>query len=206
MSDSITVRGFAGTAPELRITESGLAIASFRLGSTPRWRSRDNGEWVSGTTNWYTIVCFQKLAEHIASSIQKGDPVVVSGRPRIRSWESENSKGTEIEIAAQGIGHDLAFGTSAFTKARHGASEQDAEHQGHDETSDRRQGDSYLSSAGQTSEDGSEEHAPVGAGADHLTERADTNAGAVSSGTGAVSSGTGAVSWDAAAQEREPAF
>ncbi|GAA1817550.1 single-stranded DNA-binding protein [Nesterenkonia flava] len=119
MSDTITVRGFLGTSPELRTTSSGLMLSSFRLGSTPRWFDRERSEWVSGTTNWYTVTCFRQLGEHTANSLAKGDPVIVTGRPRIRSWQNDDgATGISVEIDAETVGHDLTFGTTHFARIR----------------------------------------------------------------------------------------
>lgn len=117
MTDTITVRGFAGTDPQLRSPESSNQVASFRVGSTPRWRDAQSGEWVSGETNWYTVAAFGRLAENTAHSIRKGDPVVIVGRPKVRSWTSEaGGSGTDVEINAQAVAHDLNFGYSRFAK------------------------------------------------------------------------------------------
>lgn len=117
MTDTITVRGFAGTDPQLRNPESGHRVATFRLGSTPRWRDPQSGEWVSGTTNWYTVAAFGRLAENAAHSIRKGDPVVVVGRPKVRSWENDaGATGTDVEVSAQSVAHDLNYGHTRFAK------------------------------------------------------------------------------------------
>lgn len=118
MTESITVRGFAGTTPELKIAGSGTQVTTFRLASTPRWRNSTTGEWASGETNWYTVTAFGPFAENVAQSISKGDAVVVLGRPKIRHWENleKETSGTEVEISAQSVGHDLKFGLSRFAK------------------------------------------------------------------------------------------
>lgn len=117
MTESISVRGFAGNTPEIKNPESDNPVATFRLGATPRWRSGQTGEWTSGETNWYTVACFGRLAHNVADSLHKGDPVVVVGRPKVRTWTTDqNDSGAEIEISAQSIGHDLKFGTTQYRK------------------------------------------------------------------------------------------
>lgn len=133
MTDTITVRGFAGTAPEHRTPASGTEVTTLRLGSTPRWRNSQTGEWSSGSTNWYTIAAFGRLAENVAESISKGDPIVVVGRPKVRQWENDDGiRGTDVEISAQSVAHDLTYGRSAFTKvslAPRAEDQQEAQHQ-----------------------------------------------------------------------------
>lgn len=116
MSDQIAVTGLVGTEPRALTTSSGLALTSFRLASTHRRFDRTAQEWVDVDTNWYTVVTFRNLAVNAATSIRKGQRVVVSGRLRIRDWEKEERSGKTIEIEAESLGHDLAWGTSTFAR------------------------------------------------------------------------------------------
>jgi single-strand DNA-binding protein len=120
MTDSITVTGVVGSDPRLHVTTQGLAITSFRLASTRRYFDRAKGTWEDGETNWYTVSGFRQLAHNTAASVTKGERVVVHGRLRLRAWESGEKSGTAIEIEAESIGHDLAWGTTKLTKVRIG--------------------------------------------------------------------------------------
>lgn len=118
MTDSITVAGVVGSDPRLHMTTQGLAITSFRLASTRRYFDRAKGSWEDGETNWYTVSGFRQLAHNTVASLKKGERVVVHGRLRLRAWESGEKSGTAIEIEAESIGHDLAWGTTSLTKVR----------------------------------------------------------------------------------------
>ena len=118
MTDSITVTGVVGSDPRLHVTTQGLAIVSFRLASTRRYFDRAKGTWEDGETNWYTVSGFRQLASNAMASVHKGDRVVVQGRLRVRAWENGEKSGTAIEIEADSIGHDLAWGTTLLTKVR----------------------------------------------------------------------------------------
>jgi single-strand DNA-binding protein len=118
MSDTITVTGAVGNDPRLHVTSQGLAITSFRLASTRRYFDRAKGAWEDGETNWYTVSGFRQLANNAATSIRKGDRVVVHGRLRLRAWDNGEKSGTAIEIEAEAIGHDLSWGTTVLTKVR----------------------------------------------------------------------------------------
>lgn len=118
MTDSITVTGVVGSDPRLHITEQGLAITSFRLASTRRYFDRAKGTWEDGETNWYGVSGFRQLAHNTIASVHKGERVIVRGRLRLRAWESGEKSGKEIEIDAEAIGHDLAWGTTELTKVR----------------------------------------------------------------------------------------
>jgi single-strand DNA-binding protein len=120
MTDSITVTGVVGSDPRLHVTTQGLAITSFRLASTRRYFDRAKGTWEDGDTNWYTVSGFRQLAHNTVASVAKGERVVVHGRLRLRAWESGEKSGLAVEIEADSIGHDLAWGTTKLTKVRIG--------------------------------------------------------------------------------------
>ncbi len=117
MTDSITLTGLVATAPRHIVTSEGLTITSFRLASTQRRFDRSKERWIDGDTNWYTITAFRQLAINSAGSVGKGDRIVVTGRLRIREWENGERSGTNIDVEADAIGHDLSWGTSVFSRS-----------------------------------------------------------------------------------------
>jgi single-strand DNA-binding protein len=117
MTDAITVTGLVATTPRHLVTSEGLPITSFRLASTQRRYDRGAQKWIDGETNWYTVTAFRQLAMNAVGSVNKGQRVVVSGKLRVRDWESGDRAGTTVEIDADALGHDLAWGTSVFTRS-----------------------------------------------------------------------------------------
>lgn len=117
MSEHITVRGFVATDPTTRTTGSGLAVGNFRLASTDRRFDREQQAWVDGATNWFTVNMFRQLSTNAAASLSKGQPVLVTGRLKVRQWQSEERSGTSVEIEAETIGHDLTLGTAFFNRS-----------------------------------------------------------------------------------------
>jgi single-strand DNA-binding protein len=111
MESYVHVTGYVGTDVELR---SGSGLATFRLATTPRYRK--NGDWVDGNTTWLTVTCWRSLAEHVASSIRKGDPVIVVGRLRTNVWQGQDGPVERLILEAITVGHDLSRGTSAFRR------------------------------------------------------------------------------------------
>jgi single-strand DNA-binding protein len=116
MTDFISLTGLVATTPRHLTTSEGLAITSFRLASSQRRYDRATQKWVDGDTNWYTVSAFRGLASNAASSISKGERVIVNGRLRIRDWENTDRSGTTVEIEADSFGHDLTWGTSVYTR------------------------------------------------------------------------------------------
>ena len=116
MSESFTVSGLVATTPRHLVTQEGLPITSFRLACSKRRFDRTKKIWVDGETNWFTINSFRQLAINSASSISKGDRVVVSGRLKVRDWDNGERSGTSVEIEADSLGHDLVWGTTQFSR------------------------------------------------------------------------------------------
>ncbi|MFB8386642.1 single-stranded DNA-binding protein [Microbacterium sp. NPDC055910] len=116
---TITVAGNIATDPEQRSTAGGVPYTRFRIACGERRRDKTTGEWADAGTNWYTVSVFRSLGENAARSLRKGQRVLVSGRLRIRNWETAQNHGTEAEIDAEAIGHDLRWGTTTFEKTAH---------------------------------------------------------------------------------------
>jgi len=111
----VTICGNVASDVRYVCTDQGLSIASFRIASTERRYERGRG-WVDGETNYLTVTCFRALAENAAASLQKGQPVLVMGKLRIRSWKKDERQGLSAEVEAASVGHDLSRGTSVFRR------------------------------------------------------------------------------------------
>lgn len=117
MTDTIALTGLVATEPKHVLTSEGLAITSFRLASTQRRFDKQEQKWVDADTNWYSVTAFRQLALNASTSVHKGERVIVSGRLKIRSWDTGEKSGTTVEIEADSIGHDLTWGASAFSRS-----------------------------------------------------------------------------------------
>lgn len=114
----VTVTGNVATDIRTATTKQGVALASFRLAITPRRFDRDKG-WHDAPTSYVTVTCWRTLALHAHASLGKGQPLVVMGRVTVKEWHAKDGArgGTDVEIDAITLGHDLTKGTSMFRKA-----------------------------------------------------------------------------------------
>lgn len=117
-----TVVGWAATAPR-EIHAGRVPYTSFRLASTPRHFDRAQGVWVDDRTEWLTVKVFRDTALNVAASVQKGQPVVVTGRLRTEEWQGENGTRSALVLEASALGHDLTRGRATFVKTTHVAAE-----------------------------------------------------------------------------------
>ena len=77
--------GNLATDVDMRYTNTGIPVASFSLAMNPRIRGA-NGEWEDGTTVFLRITAWRDLAENVANSLRRGDPALVVGKFRQRTW------------------------------------------------------------------------------------------------------------------------
>lgn len=127
----LTVAGRVVADPEHRTTRSGMQFTTFRMATTVRRRTKE-GVYVDVSTSFYNVAAFRSLGMNAHASLRKGDPVVVHGRVTINTWQrADESWGSSAEIEAISLGHDLTYGTTAYTKAGRSAVEEGAEEAAH---------------------------------------------------------------------------
>ena len=116
--NQITLRGFVTAEPKFRQTvQTATPVAEIRVGSTPRRLNRETGEWQDAPTSYFTVKCWRRLAINAVGSLHKGDMVVVRGRFYMNNWvDSQQRPRATLEIEADSLGHDLAYGWSHFLR------------------------------------------------------------------------------------------
>lgn len=121
MSQSLTIIGNLADEPELRFTATGTPVATFRV-ITSRGRKQEDGTYASdGITGW-TVAAWEQMAENIAETLHKGDPVIVYGRAEWRSWEKpDGTKGGRLETTAWHVGLDLKRRSATVHKVERAA-------------------------------------------------------------------------------------
>ncbi|MET9436948.1 single-stranded DNA-binding protein [Streptomyces sp. NPDC006551] len=114
----ITIVGNLVDDPELRWTPQQVAVAKFRIASTPRTFDKQTNEWKDGEGLFLTCSVWRQAAEHVAESLQKGMRVIVQGRLKQRSYEDrEGVKRTVYEVDVEELGPSLKSATAVVTKA-----------------------------------------------------------------------------------------
>ena len=117
----ITVIGNLTADPELRFTQSGVAVAGFTIASTPRTFDRQSNEWKDGEALFMRCSIWRDAAENVASSLEKGTRVVAQGRLKQRSFtDREGQNRTSIELDVDEIGPSMKYATADVTKVKKG--------------------------------------------------------------------------------------
>ena len=118
---TITIVGNLTADPELRFTPSGAAVANFTVASTPRIYDRQSGEWKDGEALFLRCNIWREAAENVAESLTRGSRVIVTGRLKQRSFETnEGEKRTGREVEVEEIGPSLRYAPAKVNKAGRG--------------------------------------------------------------------------------------
>ena len=100
MLNNIVIMGRLTRDPELRRTQTGVAVASFTLACERDFAAQ--GE--TRETDFIDIVAWRYTAEFAGKYFSKGQMAVVSGRLQIRNWQDkEGNKHRSAEILADHI-------------------------------------------------------------------------------------------------------
>ncbi len=117
----ITVVGNLTADPELRFTNSGAAVASFTVASTPRTFDRQANEWKDGEALFLRCSVWREAAENVAESLTKGMRVIVQGRLTQRSYETQQGeKRTVVEMQVDEVGPSLRYASAKVTRNQRG--------------------------------------------------------------------------------------
>lgn len=117
----VSFQGWLGDDVELHYVGT-TPVAKFRVGNTPRRFNRQQNSWVDGETTWYTVNAWRGLAENCHESLRKGEPVVVQGRLSAQLWTDDSGmQRLTYVVEATQVGHDLAQGSTVFTRRKPGA-------------------------------------------------------------------------------------
>ncbi len=101
--NKVILIGNAGQDPDVRYLDRGVAIANFRLATTERGYTMQNGTQVPDRTEWHYIVLWNNMAEWAEKNLRKGMKVYVEGHLQTRTWEKEGIRRNKTEIIAENI-------------------------------------------------------------------------------------------------------
>lgn len=103
MSNHITIHGNISQEPELRVTPSGMNVLSFSVADS-------YGKDEKKKTTFHNITVFGQLAENVASSVKKGDSVIISGRLETDEYtKKDGSKGKSTKVIADEVGFSMRW-------------------------------------------------------------------------------------------------
>lgn len=74
----VTLIGNCGRDPEMRYTQSGMAMCSTSIATSSKRKDKQTGEIIEDT-QWHRVTFYDKLAEIAGEYLKKGKPVYIEG-------------------------------------------------------------------------------------------------------------------------------
>lgn len=111
----VTVVGNVSSELADRDTHSGRVVG-FWLRSNERRYDKDAGGWRNGRSLAVRVSCWRRLADNVATSLSKGDPVVVTGRLHTNEFVTDGRSRSVTELEAQAVGPNLAWCTTTVER------------------------------------------------------------------------------------------
>ena len=101
MLNVCTIMGRMVRDPELRRTNSGVAVTSFTLAVDRDFSGKDGGE---KETDFIDCTAWRGTGEFVSKYFSKGSMAIVSGRLQIRNWtDKDGNKRRSAEIVADNV-------------------------------------------------------------------------------------------------------
>ncbi|MFO7947681.1 MAG: single-stranded DNA-binding protein, partial [Armatimonadota bacterium] len=98
MINNVVLVGRLATDPEMKYSQSGTEITTFRIAV-----SRPPRENQQQDTDFLNVVCFGNVAQNVASYLDKGSLVGIQGRIQTRSYEQDGRRQWWTEINARNV-------------------------------------------------------------------------------------------------------
>jgi single-strand DNA-binding protein len=98
--NQVTLMGYIGKDPEIKMTQGGQQVASFSVATTESWVKDGKKE---EKTEWHRCVAWGKTAENIAKFFKKGSGIFVQGKIQTRTWDGQDGQkhyATEIIVSS----------------------------------------------------------------------------------------------------------
>lgn len=85
---------------ELRYTPSGTAVTDIGLAVNDRWKNAA-GEWIEEVT-FVDVTLWARTAEVASEYLSKGSPVLIEGRLKLDSWETnDGQKRSKLKVVGE---------------------------------------------------------------------------------------------------------
>ena len=101
MLNKVILQGRLVADPELRRTQSGVAVVSFRIACDRDYRSKDQS---ANNTDFISVVAWRQTAEFISRYFTKGSMILVDGRLQVRDYtDRDGNRRYVTEVVADNV-------------------------------------------------------------------------------------------------------
>ena len=100
MLNKVIIMGRLARDPELRRTQSGVSVTSFRIACDRDFKSQSGEK----ETDWIDVVAWRNTAEFVSKYFQKGRMAIVEGRLQTRDWtDKDGNRRVAVEVVADNV-------------------------------------------------------------------------------------------------------
>lgn len=100
MLNVVAIIGRLAASPELKTTNSGKSVCSFRIANDSGYKDASG----QSQTNWLDVTAWGKTAEFVCKYFPKGALIAIDGRLQTRQYQDKNGQNrTATEIVAQNV-------------------------------------------------------------------------------------------------------
>ncbi len=96
--NSVILMGNITREPELRYTPSGQAVCTLGLAVNDKFTTK--GGETKEETLFVDVNVWTKVAENCVKYLEKGSPILVSGKLVFQTWEKDGQKQSKISVTA----------------------------------------------------------------------------------------------------------
>ncbi|MCG8563609.1 MAG: single-stranded DNA-binding protein [Desulfobacterales bacterium] len=97
--NKVMLIGNLGRDPEIRYSQSGVAVVNFSIATSEQWTDKNTGDRQE-KTEWHRIVVFGRQAEVCEKYLNKGSQIYIEGRLQTRSYEKDGQTVYTTEVVA----------------------------------------------------------------------------------------------------------
>lgn len=100
MLNVVAIIGRMVKDPELKTTNSGKSVCSFRIANDSGYKDASG----QSQTNWLDVTAWGKTSEFVCKYFPKGSLIAIDGRLQTRQYQDKNGQNrTTVEIVAQNV-------------------------------------------------------------------------------------------------------
>ena len=115
IDNTVTLSGNLTRDPELKFTNTGLAVTSVGLAVNRSVRNAQGG--YDESVGFFELTIFGDIAENARETFRKGTRVIVTGRLDFQTWETdEGDKRSTIKVIVDDIGPSLKWATAQVVR------------------------------------------------------------------------------------------
>ena len=88
--NKVMLIGNLGADPEVRMTPSGVQVATISVATTTSWKDQSGAQ--QEKTEWHRVILWRGLADVVQKYLKKGSSVYIEGKLQSRSWDDNSGQ------------------------------------------------------------------------------------------------------------------